>query len=66
MQVQVERTIMRMEGLLCCRQEPAFSGAEVALIERRLRLLRALIEARGLLKHGDQERLRNAALWGAV
>ena len=62
MQVQVERTIMRMEGLLRCRQEPALSGAEVALIERRLRLLRALIEARGLLKHGDQERLRHLAL----
>ncbi|HEX6480585.1 MAG TPA: LuxR C-terminal-related transcriptional regulator [Ktedonobacteraceae bacterium] len=62
MQVQVERTITRMEGLLRCRQEPALSGDEVALIERRLRLLRALIEARGLLKHGDQERLRHLAL----
>jgi LuxR family maltose regulon positive regulatory protein len=62
MQVQVERTIMRMEGLLRCRQEPALSGAEIALIERRLRLLRALIEARGLLKHGDQERLRHLVL----
>jgi LuxR family maltose regulon positive regulatory protein len=61
MQVQVERTIMRMEGLLRRRQEPALSGAEVALIERRLRLLRALIEARGLLKHGDQQRLRHLA-----
>jgi LuxR family maltose regulon positive regulatory protein len=61
-QVQVERTIMRIEGLLRCRQEPALSGAEVALIERRLRLLRALIEARGLLKHGDQQRLRHLAL----
>jgi LuxR family maltose regulon positive regulatory protein len=62
MQVQVERTIMRMEGLLRCRQDPALSGAEIALIERRLRLLRALIEARGLLKHGDQQRLRHLAL----
>src|SRR5438045_9681970 len=62
MQIQVERTIMRMEGLLRYKQEPALSGAEVALIERRLRLLRALIEARGLLKDGDQERLRHLAL----
>jgi ATP/maltotriose-dependent transcriptional regulator MalT len=62
MQIQVERTIMRMEGLLRCRQEPTLSGAEVALIERRLRLLRALIEARGLLKRGDQQRLRHLAL----
>src|SRR5215471_3366309 len=62
MQVQVERTIMRMEGLLRCRQEAALSGAEGALIERRVRLLRALIEARGLLKHGEQERLRQLVL----
>jgi ATP/maltotriose-dependent transcriptional regulator MalT len=62
MQVQVERTIMRMEGLLRSGQEPALSGAEVALIERRLRLLRALIEARGLLKHGDQQHLRHLTL----
>src|SRR6266702_1097976 len=33
-----------------------------SLMERRLRLLRALIEARGHLKHGDQERLRHLAL----
>src|SRR5260370_2498072 len=44
------------------RQEPALSGTEVALIERRLRLLRALSEARDLLKHGDQERLRHLVL----
>jgi LuxR family maltose regulon positive regulatory protein len=62
MQVQVERTILRMEGLLRSRQEPALSGAEAALIERRLRLLRALLEARVLLKHGDQERLRHLTL----
>jgi len=61
-QVQVERTIMRMEGLLRSRQEPALSGAEVALIERRVRLLRALIEARGLLKHRDQQRMQYLAL----
>jgi LuxR family maltose regulon positive regulatory protein len=62
MQVQVQRTIMRMEGLLHCRQEPALSDAEIALIERRVRLLHALIEARGLIKHGDQQRMRHLAL----
>ena len=62
MRVQVEQTIARIEGLLRCWQEPALSGAEVALIERRLRLLRALFEARGLLFHDNQERLRQVAL----
>ncbi len=58
LQAQMERTFMRMEGILHRKRELALSEAEVAVIERRLRLLRALIEARALLKHGDKERLQ--------
>ena len=58
MAAQVERTITRMQEIL--RGEPSLllSEAEVALIERRLRLLRALLEVRGLFKRGDFEGLR--------
>jgi LuxR family maltose regulon positive regulatory protein len=58
LQAQMERTFTRMEGILHRKRELALSEAEVAVIERRLRLLRALIEARALLKHGDKERLQ--------
>src|SRR5260221_3073417 len=58
MAAQVERTISRMEEIL--RKKPALllSEAEVALIGRRLRLLRALIEVRAYFTRGDKERLR--------
>jgi ATP/maltotriose-dependent transcriptional regulator MalT len=57
MVAQVERTFTRLEGLL--RGEPSLvlSEAEVALIHRRLRVLRALIEAIAIVKRGDTERL---------
>ena len=59
---QVERTRARLEEMLRSKSEPALSEAEVALIGRRLHLLRALIEATAILKRGDQERLRLLAL----
>ena len=61
MAAQVERTITRMQEIL--HRKPSFllSEAEVALIERRLRLLRALLEVRGLFKRGDYEGLRQLA-----
>src|SRR5207248_10060524 len=42
MAAQVERTFTRLEEILRSKRELALSDAEVALIERRLRLLRAL------------------------
>ncbi len=61
MAAQVGRTFIRMEGLLREKQRWALSEAEVALIERRLDLLRAWIELREILKHGDSDRLRQVA-----
>src|SRR2546421_6634131 len=61
MAAQVERTFTRLEEILRSKRELALSDAEVALIERRLRLLRALIEARRTLHGGDTERLRQLA-----
>jgi len=61
MAAQVERTFTRLEEILRSKRELALSDAEVALIERRLRLLRALIEARAILQCGDTERLRQLA-----
>lgn len=61
MGTQVERIITRMEELLRRKLELSLSGAEVALIGRRLRLLRASIEARAIIKLGDTERLRHLA-----
>jgi len=58
MAAQVQRTIMRMEEILRSRQSFLLSEAEVTLIERRLRLLRALIEVRAVMRRGDKERLR--------
>jgi LuxR family maltose regulon positive regulatory protein len=58
MAAQMERTFTRMEGILRRKQELSLSDAEVALIERRLHLLHALIEARAILKRGDTEHLR--------
>ncbi len=61
MAAQVERIITRMQEIL--HRKPSFllSEAEVALIERRLRLLRALLEVRELFKRGDYEGLRQLA-----
>jgi LuxR family maltose regulon positive regulatory protein len=62
MSAQVERTHMRMEEILRRKSELTLSEAEVALIERRLRVLRALIEVTTTIKRGDQEHLRHLAL----
>jgi LuxR family maltose regulon positive regulatory protein len=71
-QAQVERTIARLEAVLeqastapggpeAAERTPALPKAEVALLERRIRLLRALIVSRALLTHGDTERMRGFA-----
>jgi LuxR family transcriptional regulator, maltose regulon positive regulatory protein len=61
MATQVERTITRMQEILHRKPSLLLSEAEVALIERRLRLLHALLEVRGLFKRGDYEGLRHLA-----
>jgi LuxR family maltose regulon positive regulatory protein len=61
MAAQVERTITRLEALLHGQEAHLLSEAEVALIERRLCLLRALIEVRAILGRGDTERLSRLA-----
>src|SRR5438034_4529839 len=58
MAAQVQRTITRMEAILHGQEAHLLSEAEVALIERRVCLLRALIESRAILGRGDKERLR--------
>jgi len=58
MAAQVQRTIMRMEAILHGQEAHLLGEAEVALIERHLCLLRALIEVRAILGRGDKERLR--------
>src|SRR5258708_30064668 len=58
MQAQREHTFTRLEAILRSRRELALSDAEVALIQRRQRLLHALIEARAIIQRGDTERLR--------
>jgi LuxR family maltose regulon positive regulatory protein len=58
MAAQVQRTIIRMETILGNRQSLLLAEAEVMFIERRLRLLRALIEVRAVMGRGDKERLR--------
>jgi LuxR family transcriptional regulator, maltose regulon positive regulatory protein len=58
MAAQVQRTITRMEEILRRKPSLLLSEAEVALIGRRLRLLRALIEVRAYFTRGDKERLR--------
>ena len=68
-QTQVEHTIARLEAMLYSHErgagrsegEPAPQAAEPAMIGRRLRLLRALIEMRPLLKRGDKDRLSRLA-----
>jgi len=61
MVAQVEHAFTRLEALLRSKREPALSDAEVAMIGRRLHLLRALIETRAIIQHGDTERLRQLA-----
>src|SRR5258707_11357209 len=58
MAAQVQRTITRMEEILRRKPLLLLSEAEVALIGRRLRLPRALIEVRAYFTRGDKERLR--------
>jgi LuxR family maltose regulon positive regulatory protein len=58
MAVQVQRTIMRMEAILRGQEAQVLSPAEIAMIERRLCLLRALVEVRAIMGRGDKERLR--------
>jgi LuxR family maltose regulon positive regulatory protein len=68
-QAQVEQTIARLEAALERGHEPLAESetaetlpvlpeAELALIGRRIRLLRALIASRAILTHGDTQRLR--------
>jgi LuxR family transcriptional regulator, maltose regulon positive regulatory protein len=61
MQAQVERTFTRMEDILLRKSELALSNAEVALIHRRLRVLRALLDVTAIIKRGDRERLSHLA-----
>ena len=58
MAAQVERTITRIEEILRRKPPLLLSEAEVALIRRRVRMLRALIEVRAIMGRGDKERLR--------
>src|SRR6266516_599184 len=62
MAAQIERTLIRLEEILRRKSDLALSEAEVALIERRLRVLQALIEVPAIIKRGDQERLQHLAL----
>jgi ATP/maltotriose-dependent transcriptional regulator MalT len=68
-QAQVEQTIARVEAVLQKQQEttagpeteetlPALPEGEVALLQRRIGLLRALIAARASLTRGDTARMR--------
>jgi LuxR family maltose regulon positive regulatory protein len=59
MRIELERTFTNMERLVHRKSELSLSDAEVALIQRRLFLLRALMEARSLLKLGDIERMQH-------
>ncbi|TMD63380.1 MAG: LuxR family transcriptional regulator, partial [Chloroflexi bacterium] len=68
-QTQVEQTMARLEAMLRSQERstaesegeetlPALPDGEMAVIHRRLHLLRALIAAREILRRGDTERLR--------
>jgi len=61
MAAQVEHTFTRLKELVQSKRELALSEAEVVLIGRRLRLLRALIETRAIIQLGDTERLLQLA-----
>jgi LuxR family maltose regulon positive regulatory protein len=68
-QAQVEQTIARLEAVLQTEQEStagsegeetrsALPDPEVALLQRRIHLLRALIATRARIARGDAERMR--------
>jgi LuxR family maltose regulon positive regulatory protein len=64
MQAWVEQTIGRLEAILRREAQPGgglegeqTAEAELVVIRRRLRLLRALIETRAILRRGDKKRL---------
>ncbi len=59
--LQVEEMMARVEAGVHSLQEPLIPEEEMALIERRLRLLRILIASRAVIMQGDQERLRSLA-----
>ena len=59
--IHVEETLARVEDGLRRQGRSPLPEVEVALIRRRLRLLRALIEARALLPRGDAEILSSLA-----
>jgi hypothetical protein len=61
MVAQVAHAFTRLEALLQSQRELALSDAEIALIGRRLRLLRALLETRAIIQHSGTERLRQLA-----
>ncbi|MEO6892949.1 MAG: LuxR C-terminal-related transcriptional regulator [Ktedonobacteraceae bacterium] len=61
-QAQVERTQTRLEEMLRRRSELLLSETEVTMLERRLHLLRASVEAIAILKRSDQDRLRLLSL----
>ena len=54
----VEQLLARLQALVHNTPDPTLFDTKGTLIERRLRLLYALIEARGIFKRGDRERLR--------
>lgn len=58
---KVEQTLARVEEGLRTQGIPAHPEAEVAVIRRRLRLLRALIESREILNRDDAESMRRLA-----
>jgi LuxR family maltose regulon positive regulatory protein len=59
--IQIEEMMARVEAGAHSQQEPVLPEEEVALIERRLRLLRLLIASKAVIMQGDKERLRRLA-----
>lgn len=57
----VEQLLARLHALVPTTPDPMLFDTAGVLIERRLHLLAALIEARGIFKRGDRERLRQLA-----
>jgi LuxR family maltose regulon positive regulatory protein len=60
-QALVEPTLARLEALLHRHAAGADRPEELRVIERRLRLLRALIETRAILRRGERARLAQLA-----
>jgi LuxR family maltose regulon positive regulatory protein len=52
-QIEVEQTLARVEAGLRVNKKSLFSEAEVALLQRRVRLLRAWIDTRALVQQAD-------------